>query len=352
MKILYLGLPLGALMLLREGHDLVGACISRPSMPGMRRLRRLMAERKAPLLGKPDLTSSLVQGLLATTDPELVVSWFWTRRIPSTVLALAARGGVNVHPSLLPRHRGPDPYFWTLALGDAETGVTAHWISADYDQGEVLAQRRMPVPEGVNAWQLARSLDRPSLEALRDVVRAIERGEARGVAQDETSATQAPRPPTTTASSRGTSPPTSSRDASAPRRPTLARSRASTTRPWWCSPRARSTARCGGSRRATPCSSTTASRWRAPTRRASSSSTRCARRAASGSERARRRDALSRHRVAGGLIGCEGSVRRRRVRSSKRVRTARGTATRVSERCPRRPRCSTRRRRAPTRPPS
>lgn len=194
MKILYLGLPLGALMLLREGHDLVGACISRPSMPGMRRLRRLMAERKAPLLGKPDLTSSLVQGLLATTDPELVVSWFWTRRIPSTVLALAARGGVNVHPSLLPRHRGPDPYFWTLALGDAETGVTAHWISADYDQGEVLAQRRMPVPEGVNAWQLARALDRPSLEALRDVVGAIERGEAHGVAQDETSATQAPHP--------------------------------------------------------------------------------------------------------------------------------------------------------------
>ncbi|MFO0651885.1 MAG: formyltransferase family protein [Polyangiales bacterium] len=194
MKILYLGLPLGALMLLREGHDLVGACISRPSMPGMRRLRRLMAERKAPLLGRPDLTSSLVQGLLATTDPELVVSWFWTRRIPSTVLALAARGGVNVHPSLLPRHRGPDPYFWTLALGDAETGVTAHWITADYDQGEVLTQRRMPVPEGVNAWQLARALDRPSLEALRDVVGAIERGEAHGIAQDEALATQAPHP--------------------------------------------------------------------------------------------------------------------------------------------------------------
>ncbi len=194
MKILYLGLPLGALMLLREGYDLVGACISRPTMPGMRRLRRLMAARNAPLLGRPDLTNPAVQSLLASTDPELVVSWFWTRRIPSTVLALAARGGVNVHPSLLPRHRGPDPYFWTLALGDEETGVTAHWITADYDQGEVLAQRRMRVPEHLNAWQLARALDRPSLETLRDVVRAIERGEAHGVAQDETFATFAPRP--------------------------------------------------------------------------------------------------------------------------------------------------------------
>ncbi len=194
MKILYLGLPLGALMLAREGHELVGACISRPASPGMRRLRRIMAARAAPLLGRPDLTNPTVQALLSTTEPELVVSWFWTRRIPATVLAFAAHGGVNVHPSLLPRHRGADPYYWTLALGDRETGVTAHWISAGYDEGEILAQRRMPVPEGVNAWQLARALDRPSLEALRDVVRAIERGEARGVPQDPALVTHAPRP--------------------------------------------------------------------------------------------------------------------------------------------------------------
>ena len=194
MKILYLGLPLGALMLLREGHDLVGACISRPAMPGMRRLRRLMAARNAPLLGRPDLSNTAVQTLLATTEPDLVVSWFWTRRIPATVLAAATHGGVNVHPSLLPRHRGPDPYFWTLALGDEETGVTAHWITSAYDEGEILSQRAVRVPDRVNAWQLARALDRPSLEALRDVVRAIERGEVRGVAQDSARATQAPSP--------------------------------------------------------------------------------------------------------------------------------------------------------------
>lgn len=194
MKILYLGLPLGALTLLREGHQLVAACISRPSMPGMRRLRRLLAQTASPLLGRPDLTQPAVRSLLASTDPELVVSWFWTRRVPATVLALAPHGGLNVHPSLLPRHRGADPYFWTILEGDAETGVTAHWMTPQYDEGDILAQRRIPVPEGVSAGQLARALDRPSLQMLCEVVRAIEGGAVEAHPQNHTFASAAPRP--------------------------------------------------------------------------------------------------------------------------------------------------------------
>lgn len=194
MKILYLGLPLGALMLSREGHSLVAACISRPSMPGMRRLRRHMAAAAAPLLGRPDLTQPSVQALLAATEPELVVSWFWTRRVPATVLALAPHGGVNVHPSLLPRHRGADPYFWTIFHGDTETGVTAHWMTPHYDDGDVIAQWKFPVPADATAGQLARMLDGPSLRMLCEVVRAIERGPVASTPQDHRLATAAPRP--------------------------------------------------------------------------------------------------------------------------------------------------------------
>lgn len=195
MKILYLGLPLGALMLLREGHDLVGACISRPLSPGMRRLRRAMNERGRTLLGRPDLLQPTVQELLATTHPELVVSWFWTKRVPMEIVRIAPRGGVNVHPSLLPRHRGPDPYFWTLLKGDEETGVTAHQITAQYDEGPVYRQKTLKVPATGNCWTLAKALDRPSLELLRDVVADMARGTlATPTLQDESRATTAPVP--------------------------------------------------------------------------------------------------------------------------------------------------------------
>ncbi len=196
MRILYLGMPIGALMLLREGHTLAAACISRPEAPGMHRLRKALTASGAPLLGRPDLSQQGVQALLATTAPDLVVSWFWTRRIPATLVELAPHGGINVHPSLLPRHRGPDPYFWTLFRGDAQTGVTVHRIADDYDAGVVLLQRTVAVPDGVDAGRLARHLDRPSLEALRDVVAGMERGEIgdAGESQDASKVTEAPRP--------------------------------------------------------------------------------------------------------------------------------------------------------------
>jgi methionyl-tRNA formyltransferase len=95
----------------------------------------------------------------------------------------------------LPRHRGPDPYFWTIDAGDEEAGVTAHALDAEYDTGPVLGQRRIRVDPAWNAWQLARALDRPSLGLLRDVVKAFAAGNVPAArAQDDRAATVAPEP--------------------------------------------------------------------------------------------------------------------------------------------------------------
>jgi methionyl-tRNA formyltransferase len=104
-------------------------------------------------------------------------------------------GGIGVHPSLLPRHRGPDPYFAAIDQGDAVTGVTVHRIAADYDTGPMLAARSIEVSERWNAWQLARRLDRPSLALLRETVAGFARGETIAEQeQDEAGATWAPLP--------------------------------------------------------------------------------------------------------------------------------------------------------------
>lgn len=127
--------------------------------------------------------------------PDLVVSWFWTQRLPMTLVNAARLGGIGVHPSLLPRHRGADPFFAALDAGDAETGVTAHRIAEDYDTGAILAARRLPIDPEWNAWQLARALDRPSLGLLREVVARYARGEeVPELLQDEALATRADPP--------------------------------------------------------------------------------------------------------------------------------------------------------------
>lgn len=175
LTIAYFGLPLGALLLSHDGHRL-GPCVLSPvAAPGARRLRRALGSRvlEASALGAE--LESAVDAALAGKQPQLLVSWFWTRKLPPRWLEAAALGAIGVHPSLLPRHRGPNPYFWAIDAGDAETGVSVHRLEAEYDTGPILDRERVSVGQR-NAWQLARALDRPSLRALRRTVRRFADG--------------------------------------------------------------------------------------------------------------------------------------------------------------------------------
>jgi len=193
MRIVFFGLPLAALLLERDGIDVALAAISRPDAIGMRRLRKTLGESR--VAGTTRAQSPRFVAEVEAAAPDLLVSWFWTKRIPPTLLRIAPLGAVGVHPSLLPRHRGPDPYFWTLESGDLVTGVTAHRLDESYDTGAILAQRHLAVDASWNAWTLAKRLDRPSLALLREVVLAFAAGRLPPDApQDEALATLAPEP--------------------------------------------------------------------------------------------------------------------------------------------------------------
>jgi methionyl-tRNA formyltransferase len=194
LRIAYVGLPLGALALAAAGYALCSVCLGHPDAPGARRLRRQLG-RGVLLLGRPDLDAASVQAALASARPDVMLSWFWPQRIPEPVLALAPRGAFGVHPSLLPRWRGPDPYFWTLLRGDEESGVTLHRLAAEYDTGAIVAQRRLQVDSADNAWSLARRLDRLGLALLVEAARELSAGAAlAGTRQDDSLACPAPLP--------------------------------------------------------------------------------------------------------------------------------------------------------------
>jgi methionyl-tRNA formyltransferase len=195
LRIAYFGLPLAACLLHGDGHDVRLAVLPPANGPGRRRLARAIgAERVLSANALGGRLDETVRGAVEREHADLVVSWFWTRRLPKAVLAAARFGGIGAHPSLLPRHRGPDPYFWAIDSGDRETGVTVHRLTERYDDGDVLASSALVIGEQ-NAWQLARALDRPSLVLLREAVRSFARGTPPdGVPQDEARATLAPEP--------------------------------------------------------------------------------------------------------------------------------------------------------------
>jgi methionyl-tRNA formyltransferase len=196
LKIAFFGLPLGALALLADGHRLLLAALSPVAAPGRRRLARRLAREALvdALEGSLDATEGRVDTLFSRESPDLLVCWFWTRLLPARWIGQPGLGAVGLHPSLLPRHRGPDPYFWTIDRGDREAGVTVYRMTPTYDTGPILEQLAIPVG-GCTAFELARRLDAPGLTALRRVVRQLAAGlplEARP--QDERQATWAPRP--------------------------------------------------------------------------------------------------------------------------------------------------------------
>jgi methionyl-tRNA formyltransferase len=194
LKIAYFGLPLGALLLAEDGHAPALVVLSPVEAPGRRRLSGRVPLLLDALEEEEAALDVRVSQALATLQPDLLVSWFWTRKLPASWLELPRWGAIGVHPSLLPRHRGPNPYFWSIDAGDEETGVTLHRLSSEYDTGAILDARSLPVG-GRNAWQLARALDRPSLALLRAGVARFAEGDIPAEReQDEARATWAPEP--------------------------------------------------------------------------------------------------------------------------------------------------------------
>ncbi len=192
-RIAYFGLPLAALLLLEDGVEVELAVLSRVDTPGRRRIFSRLGPNRVLALG--DASWEELGARLRASRPDLVVSWFWTTKLPPSLVREARLGGIGVHPSLLPRHRGPDPYFAAIDQGDRETGVTVHRIDEEYDTGAILASRAIAIDEHWNAWQLARRLDRPSLALLREIVTRLGRGETiPEKKQDESMASWAPQP--------------------------------------------------------------------------------------------------------------------------------------------------------------
>ncbi|MBI3792942.1 MAG: hypothetical protein HY275_18960, partial [Gemmatimonadetes bacterium] len=113
-------------------------------------------------------------------------------RLSARLREAAARTCLNVHPSLLPRHRGPGALFWTYHAGDAEGGVTVHDANDAFDAGPVRAQARVPIERGANIVALHARCAALGGALASAVVASLTTGGSSATPQDEARATHAP----------------------------------------------------------------------------------------------------------------------------------------------------------------
>jgi len=125
--------------------------------------------------------------------PDLVVVAAYGRILPRIVLDLPPRGCVNVHASILPRHRGAAPIQHAILAGDAETGVTIMAMSEQMDAGDALLVRTTSIGPEDTGGTLAERLARLGAEALGAAIDALKAGTLRPTPQPSTGITFAPR---------------------------------------------------------------------------------------------------------------------------------------------------------------
>lgn len=150
-----------ALMDAKESGQLAGIALallvaSRPGIKALERAKR--AGIPSLVLEKRPSAESLLEHL-APYRPDMIALAGYLQRLPSAFIREIGCPILNIHPSLLPRHGGKGfyglrPHEAVLAAGERRSGATVHRVTADYDQGEILAQASIAIPEGSTAEAL------------------------------------------------------------------------------------------------------------------------------------------------------------------------------------------------------
>ena len=125
--------------------------------------------------------------------PDVIVTAAYGQKVPDSVLALAPHGGLNVHASVLPRHRGASPVACAILSGDAESGITIFRMVKEMDAGPVLVAATLPIPPTATADELEVLLSARAAPLLLDALRLLEEGKAQFREQDHARATLAPK---------------------------------------------------------------------------------------------------------------------------------------------------------------
>ena len=132
-----------------------------------------------------------IEPLVRAYEPDLVLCWGFPWKIPQAALDVPRLGAINLHPALLPRHRGPIPLAWALRDGDPVWGVTWHYMDAELDTGNLLAQGSIPIEDDdVDIEDFGMKLFAAGVELLPRALERVANGDA-GDPQPEEGATWA-----------------------------------------------------------------------------------------------------------------------------------------------------------------
>lgn len=177
--IVFFGTPEFAVPSLKTLHDAGYSitAVTNPDRPAGRStepesspVKKAALQLGIPVLQPETLKNDDSASKLGALHPVLFVVVAYGKILPQEILSIPEKGSLNVHPSLLPKYRGPSPIHAAILAGEKETGVTIILLDREMDHGPILAQTKSPILENETEPELSQRLADEGAKLLTETV--------------------------------------------------------------------------------------------------------------------------------------------------------------------------------------
>src|SRR5256885_2494993 len=194
-----IGVPVLRWLMQSKEHELIGV-VTQPDKPVGREqrieappIKIEAAGSNLPILQPKRIKSNEAVAEIRALAPDVIVVMAYGQILPGAVLEIPRIACLNLHASLLPRHRGAAPIQAAIVAGDRETGISVMFMDEGLDTGDVLFQNRIEIAPGETGGSLHDRLAEIAPGALEDGLNRLASGAAPRVSQDSAAATYAPK---------------------------------------------------------------------------------------------------------------------------------------------------------------
>lgn len=177
-RILFVGIPdmayIGLDGLLMAGVNIVGVLGPKKDHSMFYDFKNFALSRRLNYIDYDELDEPQLIDTIKKLDVDAAVVCSFNYKIPKVLLNATKDGFINVHPSMLPKYRGGNPYSRVIMNGETETGVTIHFMNESFDTGDIIAQKAYHIHSKATMGTLFNELNVLGIELLLQVLQSYE----------------------------------------------------------------------------------------------------------------------------------------------------------------------------------
>jgi len=177
-RILFVGIPdmayIGIDGLLMAGVNIVGVIGPKKSHNMYNDFKDFTQTRGLQYIDFDELDEPQLIEKIKSLDIDVAVVCSYNYKIPKILMDATRDGFINVHPSMLPKYRGGNPYTRAIMNGETETGVTIHFMDEGFDTGDIIAQKPYHIPSKATMGTIFNELNFIGIELLLQVLECYE----------------------------------------------------------------------------------------------------------------------------------------------------------------------------------